>query len=81
MRIKTTLLAACAAATTVRRGVLTSSMAAVTDEPDGTRVLTERDWNEKSSLDRNPYYYSKTLAERAAWDFVQAQLAKLTKES
>jgi dihydroflavonol-4-reductase len=53
----------------VRRVVLTSSMAAVTDSPDG-RVLTETDWNTASSLTRNPYYYSKTLAERAAWDFV-----------
>lgn len=53
----------------VKRVVLTSSIAAVTDEPDG-RVLTEADWNSKSSLTRNPYYYSKTLAERAAWDFM-----------
>ena len=57
---------------TVRRIVLTSSMAAITDEPDG-RVLTEADWNVRSSLDRNPYYYSKTLAERAAWAFVEAR--------
>jgi dihydroflavonol-4-reductase len=49
--------------------VLTSSAAAITDEPED-RVYTEADWNEKSSLTRNPYYYSKTLAERAAWDFV-----------
>ncbi len=56
----------------VRRVVLTSSMAAVTDEPDGDHVLTEADWNTKSSLERNPYYLSKTLAERAAWDFVAA---------
>ena len=56
----------------VKRVVLTSSMAAVTDEPD-ERVLTEADWNRKSSLTRNPYYYSKTLAERAAWDFMAAE--------
>jgi nucleoside-diphosphate-sugar epimerase len=55
----------------VTRVVLTSSMAAVTDEPESDRVLTEIDWNTKSSLERNPYYFSKTLAERAAWDFVQ----------
>ena len=36
-------------------------MAAVTDEPDGTRTLTEADWNTKSSLSRDPYYYSKTV--------------------
>ena len=47
-------------------------MAAITDEPDG-RVLTEADWNDRSSLRRNPYYYSKTLAERAAWDFMAAK--------
>ena len=33
-------------------------------------MLTEADWNTKSTLDRNPYYLSKTLAERAAWDFM-----------
>ncbi len=64
------MLEACAPASGVRRVVLTSSMAAITDEPDG-RVLTEADWNERSTLTRNPYYLSKTLAERAAWDFVR----------
>lgn len=54
----------------VKRVVLTSSMAAITDEPDG-RVLTEEDWNRKSGLKRNPYYYSKTMAENAAWDFMK----------
>lgn len=61
------VLAACAASGTVRRVVLTSSMAAVTDEPDSERILTEDDWNTSSSLTRNPYYYSKTMAEREAW--------------
>ena len=64
------VLASCERAR-VARVVLTSSMAAVTDEPDSTRVLTEGDWNTRSSLERNPYYYSKTLAERAAWDFMR----------
>ena len=44
-------------------------MAAITDEPDNTKVLSEADWNEKSSLSRNPYYYSKVMAEKAAWAF------------
>lgn len=61
------LLSACEASGSVKRVVLTSSMAAVTDEPDEAHVLTEDDWNDRSSLERNPYYYSKTLAERAAW--------------
>lgn len=64
------VLTAAVRAGSVRRVVLTSSMAAVTDEPED-RVLTEADWNTKSSLDRNPYYYSKTMAERAAWAFME----------
>ena len=67
------VLAACQRARTVKRVVLTSSMAAITDEPDARRVLTESDWNMKSSLTRNPYYYSKTVAERAAWQFVERE--------
>ena len=34
------------------------------------KPFTEDDWNEQSSLDRNPYYFSKAMAERAAWAFV-----------
>lgn len=64
------MLRACAKSPRIKRVVVTSSMAAITDEPDGSRVLTEADWNEKSTLERNPYYFSKTQAERAAWDFV-----------
>lgn len=56
---------------TVKRVILTSSMAAITDEPDSDHTLTEADWNERSSLTRNPYYYSKTLAERAGWEFLE----------
>ena len=63
-------LEAAAKSSRVKRVILTSSMAAVTDAPDG-RVLTEADWNEKSSATRNPYYYSKTQAERAAWAFAK----------
>ncbi len=53
----------------VERVVVTSSMAAITDEPDADRILTEEDWNEKSSLKRNPYHLSKVEAERTAWRF------------
>ncbi len=59
----------CALETGIARVVVTSSMAAITDEPQSEQVLTEDDWNEKSSLDRNPYYFSKVEAERAAWKF------------
>jgi dihydroflavonol-4-reductase len=67
------VLASCQKAGGVRRVVLTSSMAAITDEPENDRVLTEADWNTRSSLTRNPYYYSKTLAERAGWSFLEEQ--------
>ena len=59
----------------VKRVILTSSMAAITDEPDNRRVLTESDWNTKSTLDRNPYYFSKVLAEREAWKMVKEEKA------
>lgn len=65
------LLEACAGTGgAVKRVVLTSSTAAVqAGHPDrGERAFTEDDW---SILDRcEPYEKSKTLAERAAWDFV-----------
>jgi dihydroflavonol-4-reductase len=53
----------------VRRVVLTSSIAAVKDgHPDGV-LCTEADW---SDVDRSSAYSrSKTLAERAAWDFAR----------
>lgn len=45
------VLESCAKAR-VKRVVLTSSMAAITDEPESERVLTEADWNTKSTLQR-----------------------------
>ncbi len=65
------ILEACRDAGGVKRVVLTSSVAAITDQADG-HINTEDDWNTRSSLTRNPYYYSKTLAERAAWSFMDA---------
>jgi len=44
-------------------------MAALTDHPN--KKYTEEDWNETSSVNRNPYYYSKMLAERSAWEYVK----------
>ncbi len=53
----------------VRRVVLTSSMEAMahgaTSDP-----ITEADWSDAESPTCAPYTRSKTLAERAAWDFV-----------
>jgi len=55
----------------VEQVVLTSSVAAVTDSPVPGHQYTENDWNTESNLGRNPYYYSKVLAEKAAWNFVK----------
>jgi len=55
----------------VKKVVLTSSVAAITDSPENGVVYTEEDWNTTSSLKRNPYYYSKKKAEEAAWEFVK----------
>jgi nucleoside-diphosphate-sugar epimerase len=62
----------------VKRVVLTSSAAAIfSDNVDFKRhangVLTEEDWNTGSSVDHNPYQYSKTVAEQAAWALCEAQ--------
>jgi nucleoside-diphosphate-sugar epimerase len=57
----------------VRRVVMTSSLAAVTyghPRSDG-RVYDERDWSNPNEP-IGAYQKSKTLAERAAWDFVNA---------
>ncbi|GHA18400.1 dihydroflavonol-4-reductase [Devosia pacifica] len=63
---------------TVERVVLTSSCAAIyTDAiecqnaPGGR--LTEVIWNTTASLEYQPYSYSKTVAEKAAWDIAEAQ--------
>ncbi|MCR9136165.1 MAG: aldehyde reductase [Alphaproteobacteria bacterium] len=62
----------------VERVVVTSSCAAmfgdvvdVTREPGG--ILTENVWNTTSSLGHQPYSYSKTQAERAAWEMANNQ--------
>lgn len=62
----------------VKRVVVTSSCAAIyTDAIDCQKapngVLTEEIWNTTSSIDYQPYSYSKTLAEKKAWEINQAQ--------
>ncbi|ARM31271.1 SDR family oxidoreductase [Prosthecochloris sp. HL-130-GSB] len=68
-----TVLESCRKAGSVSRIVLTSSVAAITDDPPADRILSEKDWNTSSSLTRNPYHYSKTVAERAAWQFMEQE--------
>lgn len=55
----------------VRRIVMTSSFAAVGygHAPRST-PFDERDWTDPTQADVQPYIKSKTLAERAAWDFI-----------
>jgi dihydroflavonol-4-reductase len=55
----------------VTRVVMTSSVVAIeANGKIGRERLTEDDWSDPSHPRSTPYYKSKTLAERAAWDFV-----------
>ncbi|KAL8595902.1 hypothetical protein ACOMHN_018214 [Nucella lapillus] len=64
------VLKACGAAKTVKRVVLTSSCVAVNWSNTPTdKVHTEEDWSDTEALDA--YAKSKTLAEKAAWDFIK----------
>ncbi|CAJ0926751.1 unnamed protein product, partial [Mesorhabditis belari] len=66
---------ACAKETSVKKVVLTSSLVAVSEGHRAeTRRLTEDDW---SILEGSiAYVKSKTLAEKAAWDFVKEKKHK-----
>jgi nucleoside-diphosphate-sugar epimerase len=70
------VLASVNATASVKRVVLTSSVAAIYgDNIDmrGKDQFTEADWNTTSSEQHQPYSYSKTVAERAAWELAAAQ--------
>lgn len=58
----------------VARTVITSSTAAIMygrSKANGA-PLTEEDWTDPDAADVSPYVRSKTLAERAAWDFIKS---------
>lgn len=62
----------------VKRVVDTSSCAAIyTDAIDTVNapnsILTEAVWNTTASLDYQPYSFSKTLAEKKAWEIANSQ--------
>lgn len=63
---------------TVKRVVVTSSVGAIyTDASDvfkaPNQTLSEQVWNMTSSLDYNPYFFSKTMAEHQAWEVAGSQ--------
>ncbi|HMD02412.1 MAG TPA: aldehyde reductase [Candidatus Baltobacteraceae bacterium] len=62
----------------VRRVVLTSSFAAVGygHQPQ-TKPFDETDWTDLSSAGLSAYVKSKTIAERAAWDFIAREGGEL----
>ncbi len=62
----------------VKRVVLTSSVAAIYGDAldiKQTRegFFTEEDWNNSSTIQHQPYSYSKTLAEKEAWKIAKQQ--------
>ncbi|MFE1687232.1 SDR family oxidoreductase [Streptomyces albidoflavus] len=58
----------------VERVVLTSSFGAIGyGHPARPRPFTEEDWSDLSGPGVTPYIKSKTLAERAAWEFVREE--------
>jgi len=71
----TNVLQACTDAGTIKRVVVTSSIAAVSAGSAGNPsnppdyVYTEKDWSEESVC--GPYIKSKLKAEQAAWEFVK----------
>ncbi|MFA5950073.1 MAG: aldehyde reductase [Hyphomicrobium sp.] len=62
----------------VTRAVLTSSVVAVAlAKRNGKTILDESDWSEITDPRATAYAKSKTLAERAAWNFVEAEAPEM----
>lgn len=59
----------------VKRVVLTSSVASIMEKgaPDNGKAYTPADWSDVDSTRINAYSKSKTLAEKAAWEFVKTE--------
>jgi nucleoside-diphosphate-sugar epimerase len=53
------------------RVVVTSSVAAIGGGAKAEEPLTEEDWTDLGNPQLSPYVRSKTVAERAAWDFAE----------
>ncbi|CAE1251235.1 unnamed protein product [Acanthosepion pharaonis] len=66
------VLKACIAAKSVKRVLMTSSTAAILSHSDAggdNKVYNEDDWSDPTKLD--PYGKCKTLAEKAAWEYIK----------
>ncbi|CAN5500047.1 aldehyde reductase [soil metagenome] len=57
----------------VKRVVITSSFAAIGYGQKEKHNFDENDWTDVTGSDVQPYTKSKTLAERAAWDFIEKE--------
>lgn len=70
-----------ASANKVKRVVITSSIAAIVygkSKMELDKVFDERDWtDETNKSDSSPYFRSKTVAERAAWEFLSKDRSRL----
>jgi nucleoside-diphosphate-sugar epimerase len=63
----------------VKRVVMTSSFGAVGySHTDAGKPITEEDWTDPNDKSLSAYLKSKTLAERAAWDFVAREGGELS---
>ncbi len=57
----------------VKKLVLTSSCAAITETHTGQTDFSEDDWTDAAHAQTPAYYKSKTLAEQKAWDLIGTQ--------
>ena len=55
----------------IKKVVLTSSVAAIIETNEGKEYFDETDWSDPKSAGISHYAKSKTLAEKAAWDFIK----------
>lgn len=62
-----------ATAHNIKRVVVTSSVAAVTSNGRRSETFTDQDWTDLSRTDLSPYVKSKTVAEKAAWAYVEGK--------
>jgi len=60
----------------VKRVVMTSSTAAILYGQDRSQIFTEKNWSNIKSPKIGAYQKSKTLAEQAAWEFIQSDRAQ-----